>query len=71
MLTGPTVQALLDSASKERFCTERLSQMLGVKGTPLGIVLDTVNGEDSTQTAEVNLEVNDVSLKWSRALMMN
>lgn len=44
--------------------------MLKVKGTPLDIVLDTVNGEDRTQTTGVILEVKGAGLERSHALTM-
>lgn len=69
---GHRTRALLDSGSNRSFCTERLQMLVGAEGRPIDITLDTLCGEESGPTKEVDLEVKGVGMrKWSRALALH
>ena len=54
--------ALLDSGSTNSFCSEELTELLGVKGRKEKFTLTTLGGADSVEEAEVvDLEVSNIN----------
>ncbi|XP_038066468.1 uncharacterized protein LOC119736528 [Patiria miniata] len=52
--------ALLDPGSNRSFCSMELVKMLGVKGTPQSLSLDTLNENAQVQTVVLSLDVSGI-----------